>query len=414
LRNVWILTAVIVFFGFVNGLLINVTPQDALALGFSSADIGKVGFGLPLGYAASCLLLWRLSGRLRGKHVLLCGILGALAAMVLMALGRTVSVCTAAQVLFGLASGAFWPFASAWLLEFQSEGLGKPRLLRHYNVGWTSGSSTGLFLAGVLCRNGLIQETLYGGAAVLAAVFVAASCARAKDDAPPPAPSREGRGNTNGPPPARAGGTPALPRGSTSAIGLPLLVAAASVNMAALGTRAIIVCNYPELNEKLGFQADRMGILTALMLLSQLAAFGLGSVYEPWLGLRRLYVFMAGALLAINLAFGCTSSLAILVPAVLLQGLVLAVAFQTGMFAATSYFSVPRTGTTFHEATVGLAGVTMLGAGQVVAYLEGAGIGPISALRAPFLLMCGVIVLLLALQLVLVSLRGHQRILWPS
>lgn len=140
LRNVWILTAVIVFFGFVNGLMINVTPQDALALGFSSDEIGKIGFGIPVGYAASCLLLWRLSGRLRGKFVLLCGVLGALGAMVLMALARTVDDFTTAQVIFGLVSGAFWPFASAWLLEFQSDSLGKPRLLRHYNVGWTAGA----------------------------------------------------------------------------------------------------------------------------------------------------------------------------------------------------------------------------------------------------------------------------------
>jgi len=394
LKHVWILTGVIVFFGLANGLMINVTPQDALALGFSSADIGKVGVGLPIGYACSCLLLWRLSGRLRGKHVLLCGVLSALAMTVLMSLARTVNVCTAAQVGFGMAGGAFWPFASAWLLEFQSEGLSKQRLLRHYNVGWTAGASTGLFLAGVLCRNGLIHEALYGGAGILAAVFVTACCARSKGAHPTP------NGGVGAPHPRK--------------IGLPLLVAAVSVNMAALATRGMILYNYPELNKELGFLADRMGLLTALTLVAQLAAFGLGSVYEPWLGLRRLYVFMAAALGAINLAFAYSSSLAVLVPAVLLHGLVLAVAFQTGIFAATSYFSVPRTGTTFHEATVGIAGVAVLAAGKLVAYLKDTGMDAVPALRAPFLAMIGILALALVMQLLLVSLRNHQRVLLPS
>ena len=33
-----------------------------------------------------------------------------------------------------LAKITFWPFASAWLLEFRSESVSKIRLLRHYNV----------------------------------------------------------------------------------------------------------------------------------------------------------------------------------------------------------------------------------------------------------------------------------------
>lgn len=411
MRDVWILTGVIAFFGLANGLMINVTPQDALVLGFSSAEIGRIGIGIPIGYAGGCLLLWGLSGRLHGKGVPLCGILGAMAAVLLMAQARTVNACVAAQILFGLASGAFWPFMSAWLLEFQSDSLGKQRLLRHYNVGWTTGASTGLFLAGVLCKNGLIQETLYGATGVLAAVFVAACCAKSGRGAQGDSPSRARKQAVGPLPYGRASGTQAP---HARGIGLPLLVAAVSVNMAALGTRGMILYNYPELNEKLGFFADRMGLLTALTLVAQLAAFGFGSVYEPWLGLRRLYIFMAAALAGINLAFAYSNSLAVLVPAVLLHGLVLAVAFQTGIFAATLYFAAPRTGTTFHEATVGVAGVAILAAGQVAAYLQHTGMDPVPALRAPFLLMIGVIAVVLVMQLVLVSLRNHQRVLLPS
>jgi len=409
LKHVWILTAVIAFFGLASGLLITATPQAALALGFSSRDIGAIGSGIPIGYATSCLLFWRLAGRLTSKHVLLCGILGALASMVLMALGRSVGVCTAAQVGFGLSGGAFWPFASAWLLDFQDEKLPKTRLLRHYNVGWTSGTSVGMFLAGYLCKQGLIRETLFAGAAIIGAVFVAACCARAKT----PSRGREDR-RGEGAPPVRP---LADARGSdTPRIGLPLLIAAASANIAALATRAMILNNYPELNKALNFGADRMGLLTALTLVSQFVAFSVGAVYEPWLGLRRLYVFMAAALVAVNLAFAYSSgpSLLALVAAVLLHGVVLAVAFQTGIIAATAYFSVARTGTTFHEATVGSAGVAVLAAGHLVAHLKGAGVEPLAALRAPFFVMAGLVAVVLAVQLVLVSLRNRQRVLLPA
>jgi MFS family permease len=395
LKHVWILTAVVAFFGVAAGIMLNATPQAALSLGFSSDDIGQVGVGIPIGYTVSCLLFWRSSGRLPGKYVLLCGIAGSLAAMVLMGLGRTVAVCTAAQVAFGLSGGAFWPFASAWLLDFQDEGLSKTRLLRHYNVAWTTGTSLGMFAAGMLCERGLIQGALFAGAGVMAYVFAAACCARSKARA-----SRSQTANADDSDAPHARRVP-----------LPLLVAAVSVNMVALGTRAMIQSNYPELNKALSFGADRMGMLTALTILTQVAAFSFGAIYEPWLGLRRLYGFIAVALLAINLAFAYSSSLALLVPAVILHGFVLAVAFQTGIFAATGFFSVARTGTTFHEAMVGVAGVAVLLAGHLVGYLKSTGLDPFAALRAPFLLMAGVIAAVLVLQLVLVSSRNRQRML---
>lgn len=393
MKHVWILTAVVAFFGVAAGIMLNATPQAALSLGFSSDQIGQVGVGIPIGYALSCLLFWRISGKLRGKHVLLCGIAGSLAAMVLMGLGRTVAVCTAAQVAFGLAGGAFWPFASAWLLDFQDEGLSKTRLLRHYNVAWTTGTSLGMFAAGMLCERGLIQGALFAGAGVMACVFAAACCARSKARA-----THSQAANDSDAPHARR-------------VPLPLLVAAVSVNMVALGTRAMIQSNYPELNKALSFGADRMGMLTALTILTQVAAFSFGSIYEPWLGLRRLYAFIAAALLAINLAFAYSGSLALLVPAVILHGFVLAVAFQTGIFAATGFFAVARTGTTFHEAMVGVAGVAVLIAGHLVGYLKSTGLDPFAALRAPFLLMAGIIAAVLVLQLVLVSSRNRQRML---
>ncbi|MCY3024636.1 MAG: hypothetical protein NTW87_37160 [Planctomycetota bacterium] len=400
MKHVWTLTAVAALYGLANGLLINATPQAGLlALHFNSTEIGRLGAGIPIGYAVSCLLFFQLSRWLPGKYVLLSGVLGALLSTLAMTQARTPDACFAAQAGFGVASGAFWPFLSSWLLDFQSERITKTRLLRQYNVAWTSGSATGMLLAGLLCERGLIYESMYGCAAVLAVVFVAACLPRAPRAASPAADTLE------------APGDGARPASMAARIAFPLVVAAATANLAALGTRTMILNNYPELNRAMHYGADRMGLFTALSLLSQLVFFSIGSVYEHWLGLRRVYVFLACSLVAINLAFAWTGNLVILLGAVTLHGLVLAMAFQKGIIAATGYFSSPRTGTTFHEAVIGTGGVASLFAGQFITRLKDSGLENEAALRAPFFLMAGAVLVALVLQLVLVSLRNGQRVL---
>ena len=198
---------------------------------------------------------------------------------------------------------------------------------------------------------------------------------------------------------------------SATRLGIALVAAAAIANLAAVGTRTMIVNNYAELNQELHFGPERIGIIASLSLFGQLAGFGLGVLYERWLGMRRLYVAMAVAMVGINLTIAYQTSMALLVIAVLLHGVVLAVAFQGGILAAIRSFTSPRTGTTFHEATVGFAGIAPFLAGQLVQIQKGRGVGTIEALQTPFLVMAGMIVLALALQLFLVGRRPAQRAL---
>jgi len=392
LKNVWIVSAIVVLYGLGNGLLLIATPQAGLSLQLGSDHIGMIAAGLPIGYAISCLLCGRLFRAVPGKYVLMGGLLGGALSMLGMSQARTAWGCVASQLGFGLASGAFWPFASAWLLDFETPSISRARLLRHYNVGWTSGTAAGMLIAGWICRKGYIFETILAGGAVIASIFFLAMV--------PPA----------NPPLRNARGADGVPH-SALHITKMLLLAAVLANLSALGTRTLILNTYAELNKAYDFGAERMGYFAAAPLIAQLVTFSAGSFYERWLGMRRVYVLMAVALVAINLIFAWERSFPVLLGAVILHGVVLALAFQSGMLAATSFFSSPRAGTTFHETVIGMAGTAPLAAGMLVNDLKGRGYETIEALQAPFLFMSGAAVIYLVAQMILISGASERALL---
>ena len=391
MKNVWVLAGVVALYGIGNGLMVTATPQASIALHQSSKALGILGSCIPLGYAASCLLCGRLFQRIPAKYVLLGGVLAGITAVISMANARTVEMCVASQIAFGLAGGAFWPFASAWMLDFESEDIPRTRLLRYYNIAWTSGTSLGLFTAGLICQHGYVFDTFYVAATVIGIVFVCACIPRVTQP--------------------QFALTSAQPDRPHKQIALPLLLAAVIGNLCALGTRAIIVNNYAELNQALNFGAERMGLFTATMIMSQLVAFSFGNAYERRLGLRRTYSFIAASLIAVNLAFAFTSNLAILLSAIFLHGMALAMSFQSGILAGIGYFSSRRTGTTIHESVVGVGGISALLAGQFVSALKTSGTAPLDALRAPYLLMAVIIAAVLAAQMILTSTQPERKLI---
>lgn len=395
MRHVWILTFVVVLYAVANGMVCVAAPQACLKENLGSGTLGLQGAAGALGYAVGCLVFGSLFRRAPGKYVLLGGVSATLLSILGLAASRTTPAFAASQFGIGLSGGAVWPFASAWLLDFQSEGIARTRLLRHYNLAWTNGSALGLFLTGLLCAKKLILESMLAGAALLGVVFVLAWIPRTTQ-------------------PAAADDGPSAAKGRPARVGLPLLLAAIAANVVSVATRSLTANNYPELNAFLGFEADRMGFFTALPVLVQMLAFGFGSVYEPWLGLRRIYVFMAAALAAILLTFAYAASLFPLLAAAALSGLVSALAFQGSIVAATGRFAAsPRLGTTLHEAMIGVGGVSSLAAGGFVSALKDRGAAPLDALRAPYLVLAGIAVASLAGQVLLVSRRGGSRNLLP-
>jgi MFS family permease len=394
LKDVWILSFVVGLYGLANGTLLNATPQLSLELQLGSRALGLIGAGLPIGYATSCLLFGRIFQRFSAKRVLMCGTFTALLSMLAMANATQAWMCVAAQFGYGLSSGAFWPFASSWMLDFQSETIPKTRVLRHYNVAWTSGTALGMYAGGLICKEGYIRPAIYAGASLMAATIVCALSARATC------------------PHGQSISTKTVPQARR--VALSVILAAVIANLIAIGTRTMFINNYAELNKALDFDADRLGLLAALCLMSQVVCFSTGRLYEKWLGMRRVYFLMAATLLGVNLAYAYGANVIILTAAVVLHGFVLAVSFQAGIIAAIGYFSSARIATTFHESVIGFGGIAPLLGGLLVEWLKPRMTNPLDALRAPFVCMCAIVIIGLVFQIILVSRRRESRVLMGS
>lgn len=397
MRNVWLLTFVVSLFGLANGGFQNATPQACLKLGLPSEAIGMICTGLPVGYAISCLLLGQLLSNLPGKYVLIMGASVAGLGMLAMSSATSTVACVLAQLMYGLACGAFWPFASAWMLDFQTDGIARTRILRHYNVAWTSGTALGMLVSGYLCDAGFVFKTLAGSGILCLCVAVLATTVKKT------MPSH-----------IAANALPEIPKQtSVLRLGLPILLAACLGNLMTLSLRGVILNNYAELNKFNEFDAGRLGLLSAVSLGGQLTAFFVGAYYEAWLGLRRVYTCMAVLLVVIALGYAYRTELSVLIVLGVVHGFVNALAFQCSILAATSYFSRPRTGTTVHEATVGLATMSPLPAGWIVAAMKESGAETGDALRSPLIATVVFAVAGLAIQQFLISLRKSERQLLP-
>jgi MFS family permease len=281
-------------------------------------------------------------------------------------------------------------------LDFQSTSIPRVRLLRHYNVSWTGGTAAGMYAGGLLCEHGWVFETFVLGAICAGMVFLIAAVTR-EAHAPKVEPFSLFSKNA-----------PAAGR-QNSHVALTMLIAAALFNLCAIGTKIIISANYAELNQKLGQDSGRWGLLIATGTLAQLAAFGVSKWFEPWLGLRRVYLAGAVTLVAVNLAFSRLTFLPVLLVAEAALGFALAVSFQCSILAFIARSATPRHGTTLFETTIGLSGLAALAAGKLSQYLKDSGTNTLEALRAPFYAAMAFIALALAVQWFLVPADRARR-----
>ncbi|MCZ7647733.1 MAG: MFS transporter [Planctomycetota bacterium] len=399
MRHLWFLTFVCGLYGVAIGVWSVATPQACLALGLTSEQLGIVGAGAAVGYALSCLLLGQLLRAVPGKYVLLGGVALALGAAFAMREAQGAGAAIAAQLTLGVASGAFWPFCSAWMLDFQAEGLSKTRILRHYNLAWTSGTMLGYLAGGWLCESGAVFGSFLVCAGIFGISLLLALAPKATEN-----PGHEVL-------PTKTRQAAEAARTAARRVGWPLLVAAVLANLVALASRAVVNVNYAELNETLGFGKERMGYLGAASLAGQMLAFACGRFYEPYLGLRRTYALMGLVLAGLCAGYAEATWLPALLLLAALNGLVLAVAFQHGLFAAIGFFAAPRTGTTVHEAAVGLGTLTPALAGLLVQAAKESAWDAHAALRAPLWALALLALAGLGIQLLLVSLRREDRLL---
>lgn len=392
--QVWSMALSVFCFGAVNGLVCVAIPQACLEKSIGSGDLGKIAACLPLGYALGCFLLGRLLHGVTGKHVVTGGLLLAFAAIGSMPFCETAYAFLACQFAYGIASGAFWPFTSAWMLDFQSSSIGKTRILRFYNVGWTSGTAAGSYIGGMICKAFAPSSAFHaalGALTVNLAVVLTITATKAA------VASTSGDG-----------------RSLMRKVSFGVLFAAVLANLCVLATRTIVIFNFPELNKYFEGSPERQGLLVAGGLAGQLTAFLIGHVYEPFLGMRRLYIALGASLVTINLAFSLTNADRILFPAVVLMGFTAAVAFQKGFLAATLHFKTVRTGTSVHEMVIGLGSLAPFLGGALIDASRAHGAAELTALRSPFIAMAGLSLVALAVQVVLITRRMHERALLPE
>ncbi|HYF51198.1 MAG TPA: MFS transporter [Planctomycetota bacterium] len=393
MRNVLYLLFMTAAYAMASGLLLGAAPQASLQFGASSQDLGIMGACSPIGYAGSCLLFGWIFQNYAGKWIVAIGIVLGIFAAAQLFLAESVAAVGLWMFVFGISSGAFWPFTSAWMFDFTTPNLTKTKILRLYNVGWTSGTAIGVFAGGYITRAYDPQLTFKVGAFALLASFILSMI---------PPPTHHSLAPSN-----------ATATFSRRRVGVALLIAAVIANLSALAMRSTVVVNYAELNSFLGHQADRMGIFVACTMAGQMLAFIFGSLYEPLLGLRRVYAATAVSIVLVSMAFAFSDNLIVLIAASLLIGLLSAVAFQCNIIAATECFATQRLGTTFHEAMVGLGGLAPIPAGFLADALkphtaEG------TALQSPFFALAGLALLGLFLQMWLISRRANERVLLPA
>jgi len=397
LANVLYLLFMSAAYAMSSGLLLVAAPQASLKFGAASQDLGIMGACSPIGYAGTCLLFGWIFEKYAGKWIVASGIVLGVVAAAQLFLATSVAGVGLWMFIFGISSGAFWPFTSAWMFDFVAPDLSKTKILRLYNVGWSSGTAIGVFAGGYITRAYSPQLTFEVGAFVLVAAFILSLIPPAtRNSLAPSSASAVGAGS-----------------GTVRRVGVALLLAAVIANLSALGIRSTVVVNYAELNSFSGYQADRMGIFVACSMAGQMIAFIFGSLYEPILGLRRVYAAIAFSIVLVCLVFAFSDNLFVLIAASLLIGLLSAVAFQCNIIAATECFSTPRMGTTFHEATVGLGGLAPIPAGFLTDALKGRA-SEHTALQSPFFAIAAIVLLGLLLQLWLVSTSASRRVLLPA
>ena len=299
--------------------LVNAAARKRRCICILVAASGLAGAGVPTGYglaassAAGCCRECECAGFCWAEMT------GAIVSLAMMYIADTPLTLIVAQTLYGIFSGAVWPFFSSWLLDFIHAGVPRVRVLRHYNMAWTSGTALGMLSGGQICAaHFIVQNFLLAGAVVLFSALLTMLARDAQhlveDDPDDESPRVR----------------------DTHSITRAMLLAAASFNLMAIGAKLLINVTYVELNALQNGGPARMGYFMAGTILVQLIAFAAGRWYEPHLGCRRVYIAGALALIGVNVAFATVQSTWILLPAAGLAGLVLAAAFQGSMLASTA------------------------------------------------------------------------------
>lgn len=316
----------------------------------SRTKLARIGLAL---FAVFCALAWRIT---------------------------TVSQLFAISPLAGFANGLIWPALQAKMGD-ESGSHDLDRNLGLFSVSWCGGKSLGFFVSGVLYRSFGLDALPFLGLLSLAMVPVV----------PGPTPH---------PPSPRA---PLVPHDAPSApVRAAYLRAAWLANFASYGLGATLSYLYPDLVERKGWTSTEYALVTGTLFLSQTAAFYLFGRFSGWRYRWRAFVAWQCASALALLAVGLGAPVALAVPAAVLGGAGLGLAY-----AASIYYSVhtdvgrgARAG--LHEAFTGASNFAVPLAGGALQSLTRWG-------TAPYALAAALVAASVALQIRILSGRGARK-----
>ena len=233
-----------------NSLVINLYAQD---LGASPLDLGMLSFLWGVCYAAFALATGRLAHRLPRRGTMIGAMWCFCAAVITAQLARLPWHLYFVAALNGCGCACFWPLFAA-LLHDDDERV-HARKMTCFNVGWTAGLAVGCAVGGFLKEMGSAPaiNALAGAIALLSIYF---------------------QWSTRGGLPAVHGERDeAAPPVAVQPPNVCFLHMAWLANFAIFAGASVVYSLFPKLARELGFPDRSIGLVTALIVLSQAGAF---------------------------------------------------------------------------------------------------------------------------------------------
>jgi len=363
--------------------------RRAAELGATSAQLGLLGAVWIGVYAAFALMTGRVSDRVGRRRMAVSGCVVAAAMSVACALTTNVAWLLVLSAVFGVGLSGFWPAIIAWL----GEGLSGAKLaerLTKFSVAWNLGLLLGFAYTGALFQHGTRLPFYISAAAIVLIVALLLVPARAGRARPPGEPQlSDGTA-------VRPYLEPHVPKGR--GFRKTAWMANFAINFATGGVGAL----FPQLATMLGISPEVHSGLNALGRGAALAAFVALQLLAFWrTRLWPLWVAQAACVAGI-LWIGVANVTWMFALAFIICGAVSGYTYQASIFFTLEEISEKGKGSGFHEAIVG--------SGMFFGPLCAGWVGDGHSLRAPYFFCAWALVLAVALQMMLVTIRRrtHQ------
>lgn len=342
-------------------------PYAAMKLGAGSMELGLLGAVRGLTYVVAILSTAVLADRYSRRTITTVSTVALAVVLVLTAWVTTLWQLFAGVLLWAVAVSLFWPSVFAWLGDSHApEHLG--RATGTVNLGWSVGSLIGAALGGVLFHLwGPLPMILAALPALLAGLSMRGA-AEVRHSAAEP----------------QAGGK-AQPGARRRLASAWLGIGAVCCVFGLMGSV------FPKLGSDIGVDASVFGVLYAVSGLTQTVVFGLGFMGVLWT--RDWRVSLAAQVLSAALlatVFWATGPWCI-VPLYASLGVALAVSYYVSLYVSLEGEGSRGVKSGIHEAS--------LMAGAVIGALAGGTIAREWGLRAPYVPMAALVLLLAAVQL---------------